>query len=70
MFEPLSCDFDISRSRVVSRLTALRKKVLNTVVKNQLNVVIGDVLCFISPQNSTKNIGFFVFIDSYVYYVH
>ena len=55
MFKPLSCDFDISRNRVVSRLTALR-------IKKSWFV------CLISPQNSTKYIGFFVFVNSYVYF--
>ena len=73
MFKPLSCDFDISRNHVVSRLTTLRIKVLNTAVKNRLNNSMIALLLemrFVSPQNSTKYIGFFVFIDSYVYSVH
>ena len=71
MFKPLSCDFDISRNYVVSRLTTLR--ILNTAVKNRLNNSMIALLLemrFVSPKNSTEHIGFFVFIDSYVYSVH
>ena len=73
MFKSLSCDFDISRSHVVSRLTTLRIKVLNTAVKNRLNNSMIALLLemrFVSPKNSTKYIGCFVFDDSSVYSVH
>ena len=73
MFKPQSCDFDISRNHVVSRLTTLRIKVLNTAVKNRLNNSMIALLLemrFVSPKKSTKYIGFFVFIDNYVYSVH
>ena len=73
MFKPLSCDFDISRDHVVSRLTTLRINFLNTAVKNRLNNSMIAFLLemrFVSPKNSTKYIGFFVFVDSYVYSVH
>ena len=73
MFKPISCDFDISRNHVVSRLTTLRIKVFNTAVKNRLNNSMIALLLemrFVSQKNSTKYIGFFVFIDSYVYSVH
>ena len=73
MFKPLSCNFDISGNHVVSRLTTLGIKVLNTAVKNRLNNSMIALLLemrFVSPKNSTKYIGFFGLIDSYVYSVH
>ena len=57
MFKSLSCDFDISRNDVGSRLITLRIKVLNTAVKNRLNNSIIALLLemrSVSPKNSTK----------------